>query len=371
VDVPNDGEQVEGLKGATETKVRAANRYIGIVLLLIITIMLFIFGFASEYRPVNVGSAPVDTSSQPIFGGLLILTAIFTVIGFGMLLMYFKKMTESALFTSLFIVSFTVLLLPMAMKFWYNVFVKDFSGVTTFSTGSHYFMESTMGGGLIYWDLYNLKFALICAISQLVVLLAVFGRLGIIQLIVFTIFYNIVWPLNLCALINLQNKSPDTDKRFFDDNQIAATYLFAAGFGTLLMLFVKRPPKQDSFDHSDYSGVFASVGAFFIFATFCCTTILFSLKNTSPYTERNYIWMELILNTFFSLSSNVLTTTALTVLFVGKLKLRWTIFGLIMGGIIYGCVSQLTTNIGAAIACGAGSGLLTVIYFDKVYQILN
>jgi hypothetical protein len=108
-----------------------------------------------------------------------------------------------------------------------------------------------------------------------------------------------------------------------------------------------------------------------VFFTFATTSILYTLKNNTPSTALNHIWMQGILNSFFALSSNVLSTFTLSVLLEGKFVVRWSIFGLIMGGVLYGSVAEISGNIGAAIACGSGSGLLTVIFYSKIYPMIN
>jgi hypothetical protein len=189
---------------------------------------------------VTNSSVPVNVSTQSIYGGLLIATAIFTVIGFGLLMMFFKKTSESALFSSLFIVSFTIIASPIFHKFWYNIFVTDFSGSVISTASPSYLLNQSMGNTNILLDLYNLKFSLITSISQLVVLLSMLGKLSYLQLVTFSFFYNFLWPLNHYAMLNIQNKSPDL--RFFDDYQISSVYLFAACFGTITMLILKKPP---------------------------------------------------------------------------------------------------------------------------------
>ena len=231
------------LTGTTVKKASNANRAIGIVLLFLLTFLLWIYGFGSEYRLVTSSTFPVNTGTQSIFSSLLTITAMFAVIGFGMLFIYFKKMTESALFSSLFIVSFTMLFSPVLQKFWYNVFVGDFTGATTTLYAYDYFLSKSMEGQLIYLDLYNIKFGLICAISQLVVLLAIYGRMSMIQLATFSSLFNIGWSLNHYALLNVQSKAPDL--RFFDDCQISSVYLFGAVFGVFVFIFMKRPPKEE------------------------------------------------------------------------------------------------------------------------------
>lgn len=156
--------------------------------------------------------------------------------------MFFKKTGSAALFTSLFIVSFTIIFSPIAHKYWYNIFVTDFSGTAISTQSPSFLLNMSMGYTNILLDLYNLKFSLMTSISQLVVMLSMLGKLSYLQLGVFTFFYNFLWPLNHYAMINVQNKSPDP--RFFDDYQISSVYLFGACFGAIAMLILKKPPTQ-------------------------------------------------------------------------------------------------------------------------------
>ena len=50
---------------------------------------------------------------------------------------------------------------------------------------------------------------------------------------------------------------------------------------------------------------------------------------------------------------------------------RWMIFSVIGGGIMYGCVAQIGLNIGAAIGCGSGSSLLAALYLYVIYPRVN
>ena len=222
-----------------------ANRNIGIILITVIFALLWIFGFAGEYRKITANTDPVNFTSQPIFVSIFVLTCLFSILGFGLLFMYFKKMTESAMFTSLFVVSMSMLLSPMFEKFWYNAFIAGFSGSSGSGT-SDYFFNQSLGGHLIYFDFYNMKISLLCAISQLVVMLAIYGRLSLIQIITFSFVYNIFWSLNYFALVNVQSKSPDApDHRFYDDNSISSVYLYAACYGVFSFIFIKKPPKEE------------------------------------------------------------------------------------------------------------------------------
>ena len=226
-----------------------------------------------------------------------------------------------------------------------------------------------MGGNLIFLDLYNLRFSLLCAVSQLVVLLGVFGRINFVQLIIFSLTYDLAWSLNNYAVFNIQGKSPDS--RFYDDFQISTVYLFAACFGIFASVFLKKPPIDSSYEHSNFSSMFALLGSFFIFFTFSGTSALFSMKTSPANSVRNYVWMEAILSTFFALSANVLSTAVITVALQGKFMIRWQVFSVIAGGIVFGTAAQISLNIGAAIGCGSGAGILTILYFHIIQPRIN
>lgn len=122
----------------------------------------------------------------------------------------------------------------------------------------------------------------------MVALLGLFGRINFIQVTLFSIFYNFCWGLNHYLILSRQNSAPDT--RIFDDYQIASVYLFGGMFGLISSLIIKRPPLSEGFLHSNFSSMFAQIGTFFLFLSFCATTILFSQKNNSTTQVRTYVW---------------------------------------------------------------------------------
>lgn len=108
-----------------------------------------------------------------------------------------------------------------------------------------------------------------------------------------------------------------------------------------------------------------------MYLTFCTTTILFAEKNQDPTFIRNYIWQEAFINCFFALSASALSTYAFSILFNDKIEVRESIFGVLVGGILFGSIAGFCTNIGAAVACGFGAGLLTNLYFNLIYYKIN
>lgn len=233
---------------------------------------------------------------------------MFTVIGFGILLIYFKNSTSTALFTSIFTVSFTILLSPIFQKFWFNVFLTNFQGGSPVSLNPDRFYIYSLEGQKIPIDFYGLKIALANAIAQLVMALGLFGRLSPPQVIVSSFLFNIAWNLNHFLCVHLQQINPDN--RVFDDYQISSVYLFAATFGIIISLMIKKPHLTTRFASTDLSSILSQVGSFFLFLSFCATTTFYSLKFTSTLGEysRSYVWQEAFLGTFFALSASVIST---------------------------------------------------------------
>lgn len=127
-------------------------------------------------------------------------------------------------------------------------------------------------------------------ISQLVIFLGVFGKLTISQIILNSLFYNILWNLNYFLCAKLQMLSPDT--RIFDDYQISHVYLFGSAYSLILCLLLRKPLVKKSINYHSMSIVLAILGTFFIWMSFCTTTTFFPLKFTPGQAEysRSYVW---------------------------------------------------------------------------------
>ena len=66
--------------------------------------------------------------------------------GFGLLFCQFKKNTLTAMFTPLFIVSFTTIISPIFQKFWFNVFFTDFNGTVPASQDPSRLYQLSLAG---------------------------------------------------------------------------------------------------------------------------------------------------------------------------------------------------------------------------------
>lgn len=167
---------------------------------------------------------------------------MFIVIGFGLLFSYYKKSTTTALFTTIFTISFTIILSPIFQKFWYNIFITNFDGLTIKSVEPNRFYNNSLGGLNIFIDFNYLKISLANSISQLVTYLALFGKFSVLQIVANSLLFNFLWNLNHFLCVYLNTLSPDL--RFFDDYQISNVYLFAAIYGFVVSHFLTTPKRS-------------------------------------------------------------------------------------------------------------------------------
>lgn len=230
----------------TVVKPNRANQATGALVLIALFGTFWIYGFGGEIRnaataglPTSGINTPPVPNTQTLLGDLYIVSTIFVVLGFGLILTYFKKGTASALLTVLFIVSYTAILSPILQKFWFNVFITDFQGAAPTNLDPSRLYKYSLGGLFVYLDFYNLRIALANAIGQLIVIMGVLGRLSLAQLVLHSTLFNLCWNLNHFLCLLLSTDSPDS--RFFDDYLITSVYLFSATYGLVLIVLFKGP----------------------------------------------------------------------------------------------------------------------------------
>jgi ammonia channel protein AmtB len=76
---------------------------------------------------------------------------------------------------------------------------------------------------------------------------------------------------------------------------------------------------------------------------------------------------------FFAMSASVIFYYAFSVLFSRKkrVEIRGSMIGTLAGAIIYGPIAGTCENIGAAIAVGLFSGIISAFFFEKLYPKIN
>lgn len=174
-------------------------------------------------------------------------------------------------------VSITVLLSPLLQKLWLNIFLNGFNnGLNNTSPGYQVlFVSNNLTNVSVNYS--NIKLSICCAISQLLIYVAVIGRMQIYKTIVVSFLYVVFWNLNYFLCVAMLKLSADS--RFFDDYSISMVYVFG-GFVALLASFdVPSHLLIRTVRHTtkSYSKITSFIGIFFIWLSFCCT---FSIVGT-------------------------------------------------------------------------------------------
>ena len=105
----------------------------GFALLALIIGILFAHGYASKQQTIFFNDKE-NYSQNFLLSVTVYMSFVFVVIGFGLYLGYHAESIFSAIITTLFIVSLTMILSPLVQKLWLNVFLNAFDN--TLSTES-------------------------------------------------------------------------------------------------------------------------------------------------------------------------------------------------------------------------------------------
>jgi hypothetical protein len=173
-----------------------------------------------------------NNQTHSLVGITLFVSFIFVVIGFGLFLGYYIENMFTSIFTVLFIVSFTVILSPLLQKLWLNIFLNGFNNGLSTSVASYALLFTSNSNSNVSVNYSNIKLSICCAISQLLLYVAVIGRMQIYKTILTSFIFIICWNVNYALCVSVLKTSPDS--RFFDDYSISMVYLFG-GCASLLV----------------------------------------------------------------------------------------------------------------------------------------
>ncbi len=99
----------------------------GVILLVLQGLVVIVLGvdgqmFSNRYALQSATEIDLDVYENTFNMFFYFATAMFTVLGFGMLHAYFRRAPWSGPFIAIFIVSITVAFAPLIFKFWFSVF---------------------------------------------------------------------------------------------------------------------------------------------------------------------------------------------------------------------------------------------------------
>jgi hypothetical protein len=170
----------------------------------------------------------------------------------------------------------------LILKFWINLFNNGFI-YNLDTTISALVIEFTANDGLSvginYW---NMKVAMQCAISQLLMYFAIIGRIQTYKVMVANIFFVFAWTLNYAIVTYLYKSSPDG--RINDDFSMSLTYLFGGMAG--LVAILDTPSRlvakiRTRRFHPQYPKVLAGVGNIFLSLAFVFTYAIVGKKDNN------------------------------------------------------------------------------------------
>lgn len=149
--------------------------------------MLFMYGFFTSYTTI------VYTTRLEY-----ILTNALAVLGFGLLLIYFRFAIKQTIIVALIVCAVNCQMGPLLQQFWYNVFVQGFYKSLSY-TAATFPYKMIVDSGL--QDVKNITLGFVristyCSISLLVALSGVIGKIGMVNTLLAAITFNIGFNLN-------------------------------------------------------------------------------------------------------------------------------------------------------------------------------
>ena len=201
-------------------------------------------------------------------------------------------------------------------------------------------------------------------VSMLVALCAVSGRLGLVEIFIFIICFNLFWPLNFHFMEWLRKDKWGSDIEVHDSIGGNYVYLFAGTYAILVSVIINvKPGNKGSLSGSRQSAFIGMIGTGIAFAA-------------SPFTGFNAATVaglyEYPLNVYFTLTSSVVMTYASSAIFGNyKVGVREGLVGVLGGVAIVGAVASYINNIGACLAVGAVAGFVSGFWLRVVHPRIN
>lgn len=209
---------------------------LGIVAVVIFElVILFMYGFFTSYSSTIVTVKKLE----------YILTNALAVLGFGLLLVYFKYTIKQTLIVALVVCSVNAQLGPLIQQFWYNVFINGFyasHGIPTAKDTPYALITDTPVQNINSVTLGFVRISTYTSISLLVALSSVIGKIGLLNTFIASILFNIGWNLNyyLNYMIYFQQAQNTYTFWIMDDFQGSRVFMFGAGFGLAMLLIYNR-----------------------------------------------------------------------------------------------------------------------------------
>lgn len=317
------------------------------------------YGFFTSY------SSAIVTVSRLQY----ILTNALAVLGFGLLLVYFKYTIKQTLIIALVVCSVNVQLGPLIQQFWYNVFINGFYasyGVPTASETPYLMIRDTPTQNINSITLGFVRISTYTSISLLVGLSSVIGKIGLFSTFIASILFNIGWNLSyyLNYMIYFQQTANSYTFQIMDDFQGSRVFMFGAGFGLALLLIYNKyaPARVPAAQYSDtFSSLFTLLGTAFVISLF------YFVLDT--YTQQSRL--QSLLNIFFAFSGSIVSSIAISCILDGVITLHNVNMSVIAGALQISIIGGFIKTPYVSILVGAFAGIVTALASSFIHSKLN
>lgn len=328
----------------------------GIIIFFIFEIViLFMYGFFTSYTTV-IYVTPL----------MYILTNTLAVLGFGLLLVYWRFGVKQTLVIAIVVCSINAQLGPLMQQFWYNVFVQGFYASTAPETnGTFYLVKDTAIKDVQNITLGFVRISTYCSISLLVALTAIIGKIGIVTTFLTTIIFNIGWNLNYYLNFLIYLRGSNTVYNIMDDFQGSRVFMFGAGFGLALMLIYMRSQPVVRSPSAQYTDIFSA------FLTLMGTGFILSLFYFVLDTYAIGSYLNALLNIYFAFCASIITSIAISCILGGVVTFHQINMAVISGALQVSIIGTFIETPYVSMLVGVLAGAVTSLFSYYLHSKIN
>lgn len=177
---------------------------------------------------------------------------MFSIVGFGLILSLLRYGNWLGLATSLIVFAVSANFIPIFQQLWGNVLLNDqitnYTQYSSYSPVYKFFIHlSEPSSSMLKISFIAYRLIFISTLSFLVMMIAIIGRITILQLLQQIVIYQILWTLSFyiniyICVVRIQQFSTDTISYpyIFDTFGTSYVYLFAAFYGLGFTFFLDK-----------------------------------------------------------------------------------------------------------------------------------
>ena len=299
----------------------------------------------------------------------VLMSSLFTLLGFGLILSPFRRTRWSGLTIALFVVSFNFLFGPLIHEMWFTAFLYRYTGdASIIAPQAEDYFEKGSEDEVVPSSM-SFRLANLCSVSFFISISGSIGRISLPSIFQSLTIFNILWYLNLNLLVQMSFTSNPLPLTFLDDYGTDVVFLFGAAHGLIACIINRGSIKTRRYNSDIISTTMAMLGTAFLIGAF-----LFMSTNITHQTDEaaNFKENAGAANVFLSLLGSVCGAYIGSVLVnKGKMGVKEATLGTIVGTIMVGAGSGYIENMGVALALGAIAGLFAGLMLALIPRKLN